>query len=61
MQTRTKVRKRPPAAASHPLAALFEFCRPGRPYRVASGVIIRKAPPGSELLCLEPACMNNLG
>lgn len=61
MQTPTKLRKRPHSAASRPLTALFEFRRPGRPYRIVSGVIIRKAPPGKELLCLEPVCMNHLG
>ncbi|MDP6537971.1 MAG: hypothetical protein QF410_00335 [Planctomycetota bacterium] len=64
MNTHTRLRNRPSSTASRPLAALLGAWLPGfldDPFRVACVARTRKAPPGTELLCLVHFFMDHPG
>ncbi len=61
MNTHPRLRKRAPSGPSRSLTGLSEFCLPQQCYRIACGVKIRKALPGTELLCLGHVFMKYPG
>jgi len=61
MNMHTRATKRPASPISRPLPALCERRRPRRPYRVACGAGVHKAPAGTELETLVHIFMNSPG
>jgi len=61
MKMHARSSNRPASPVSRPLPALCERRRPRRPYEVASGAGVHKAPAGTELELLAHIFMNSPG